>query len=127
MPTNPDHVHQCDFLAYRGARVELVSPGEEGLQHWRLRWADLCPVVFFCPFCGRDFRADTWLRTPGHPEGDALLVGVREAHRIGELMAAPRSDRSDRLDDDGPFLHPSPRRRAGRYDLLADDEVGDAS
>ena len=124
MPTNPEHVHQCAYLAYQERQVELVYPGDERFQRWSFFDADgnvLVQVVFYCPYCGRDFRADCWWQISGRPEENAILAGAREAQRIGELMMAPGVVEPIDLSDE-PILHPSPRVRAGRYELLSDED-----
>jgi hypothetical protein len=68
--------HCCEYLKYESQFLELVYPGTQW-QRWVHKWRDsgnvILQVVFFCPCCGKDLRADCVWQIPGRPEQNRLL------------------------------------------------------
>lgn len=81
MDDNTKHV--CEYLDYESQWIELVYPGTP-YQRWVLMVDRNHPVVrlqvvLFCPFCGKDFRADCHWQIPGRPQQNEILANAREA------------------------------------------------
>lgn len=78
-------MHQCEYLEYRGQKIDLVYPGTPH-QRWVLmaevrsgQFEVVHQVVLFCPYCGKDFRADCHWQIPGRPQENDILARARAA------------------------------------------------
>lgn len=79
--------HVCAYLEYRFSWLELAYPGTEH-QRWVLMVDPNKPrcelqVVMFCPYCGKDLRADLHWQIPGRPQENEIFRNARfagEAH-----------------------------------------------
>jgi hypothetical protein len=73
---NSELEHCCEYLEYESQFLELIYPGTQW-QRWVYRWRDsgnvILQVVFFCPYCGKDLRADCVWQIPGRPQQNELL------------------------------------------------------
>jgi hypothetical protein len=89
-PVDSDMVHVCEYLDYRGERIELAFPDDDSGRRWVLYDADggvSMQVVLFCPYCGRDFRADCHWQIPGRPTENSILARARAA---GNMAKRPK-------------------------------------
>lgn len=115
---DPAHVHQCEYLEYREAFIQLFYPGDEEAQRWGMWSADglvIHQVVMFCPYCGHDFRRDLKWQISGKPGKNELLRKAREAAEMYDILAAPNHDPELQAVYDASVLALSGR---GRYGTL---------
>lgn len=82
--------HVCEYLEYEDQWIELVHPGTQ-YQRRALMADHNHPVVrlqlvLFCPFCGKDFRAECHWQIPGRPQQNEIMLNAR---RAGEAAQSP--------------------------------------